>query len=245
MQRLFRKDYTGEHVVTTKTYENGASILEREWIPSTVTNKDHTRHAVVMGNGKSRLDFNVAPIFYHRGGYLGQRKMETYGCNALYRNYTPDMLIVTSDIIAKEIAETDYPKNNVVFANQKNIKKYPGNFHLIPHNEYKDAGTTALRLACFDGHKKVYMIGFDGQNLPHENNNVYADTPGYNKSNEIIDFSDWEKNLLEVMTTYSDVEFIRVTYRFDYPLPTELLNYAPNFRSINYRDFVFEVDLGS
>lgn len=245
MERLYRKDYTGENIIVNKTYANNVAMIEQEWVPNTVTNKDHTGYAAVIGNGTSRRDFNIAPVFHHRGGYRGLKKLETYGCNALYRDFTPDMLVVTSDIIAKEIAQTTYPLDHVVFANQKNIKKYPEKFHLIPHNDYHDAGTTALRLACFDGHRKVYMIGFDGQNLPHENNNVYAGTPGYNKRNEVLDYSDWEKNLLEVMQTYSDVEFIRVTYRPDYPLPTELLNYPTNFRSISFRDFVFEVDLGS
>jgi hypothetical protein len=243
MQARYRREYDGEFIITKIVYENGESVLEKEWVPNTINNIN-TTWAVVLGNGRSILDFNIAPVFIHRGGYKGQRRLQSYGCNALYRKYEPNFLIATSDVVAKEMVESGYTKDHVVMAHKKHVKKYPNEFHLIPFDEYKDAGTTALRIACFDGHHRVYMLGFDGQNMPHENNNVFRDTPGYNRKDEVIDFSDWEKNLLEVMQTYPDVEFVRVTYRDDYPLPTELLNYANNFRSITYRQFVIETDLG-
>lgn len=243
MQRLFRNDYEGEWVVKTLTISGGITQQEREWVPNSVQNINHTGHAVVFGNGTSRLDYDYVPAFHHRGGLMGKKKIQTYGCNALYRDQSPNFLIVTSEIIAKEVNDAKYDENNTVYARANQVLNHPKSFHLIPHDDFKDAGATALRLACFDGHRKVYMVGFDTQNLPGQNNNVYANTHGYGSNEAPIDDKNWTENWLEVMNTYHHVDFIRVTHREDYPLP-ETLKYANNLRSISFRDFVFEVDLG-
>lgn len=241
MQRLYRKDYTGEFVVTKRTYENNLVTEDRTWVPNSIINS-HTGHAVIFGNGQSIRDFDIKPIFTHIGGLRGHKRVETYGCNAMHREFSPDFLIITNRGIADEVIKSGYADNNVVLTHADSISEYPGKFHLIPHDEFKDAGSTAMRVACFDGHKKIYLIGFDGQNLPHENNNAFVGTNCYFAKHELQDDSAWFANSLEVMNTYSDVEFIRVTYRADYPMP-EAWKYASNLRSLNYRDFVLEADI--
>lgn len=243
MQKLYRKDYEGEWVVKNISISGGIARHEREWVPNSFKNLNHRGLAVVFGNGTSRLDYNYTPAFHHVGGFKGEKKIQTYGCNGIYRDYSPNFLIVTSEIIAKELHDANYDDSNVVLAHANQVLNYPKSFHLIPHDDFKDAGSTALRTACFDGHQKVYMVGFDSQNLPGQNNNVYANTHGYGSNEAPIDDRNWVSNWLEVMQTYNNVEFIRVTHREDYPLP-EKLNYATNLRSISFRDFVFEVDLG-
>lgn len=241
MEQIFRKDYTGEYVVANRKYENGVTIDEREWIPNTIENK-HNGIAVVFGNGSSRSDFDIAPVFSHVGGAFGSRKVVTYGCNAIYRDHKPNFLVVNNRGIAKEVAESGYSKDHVVLTRSDALTIAPNEFHLIPHYDQADCGGTALRLACFDGHKKIYMIGFDGQNLPGENNNVYTGTKGYFAKHELTDDRAWFKYSLQVMNTYPAVEFIRVSYRHNYPMP-ELWKYASNLKTISYRDFVLEADI--
>ena len=65
---------------------------------------------------------------------------------------------------------------------------------------------------------------------------------GYNEWIKLLYMIANGNNSLEVMNTYPDVQFVRVTYRPDYPMP-EQWKYARNLRSLSYRDFVLEADI--
>ena len=54
----------------------------------------------VIGNGKSRLNFNLNTLSEH--GIL-------FGCNALYRTFTPKVLVATDRPISNEIMDSGYP----------------------------------------------------------------------------------------------------------------------------------------
>ena len=241
MKKIYRKDYSGEWVIARKNISAGNMWEDKEWVPNTISNTN-TGFACVIGNGTSRKDFDLRPVINHQGGHLGKSKLETYGCNALYRNYAPDFLIVTSREIAKEISVTDYAKNNLVLTRSQQVRQYPNMFHLIPYDTFTDAGTTALRVACFDGHSKIYLLGFDGQHDPTKNNNIYAGTPGYQSATDFVDSTNWINHTAEVINTYSNVDFVRVMRHADYPLP-EAWKYCTNLRTISFRDFVIEADL--
>jgi len=57
--------------------------------------------AYIIGNGPSR-----------KGLDLDTLDGTTFGCNALYRDYSPDYLVSGDSTIIKEICESEYPKNN-------------------------------------------------------------------------------------------------------------------------------------
>ena len=59
------------------------------------------RVAWIIGNGPSR-----------KGVDLNDLDGTTFGCNALYRDFTPDYLLSGDAGVIKEICSTDYPKNN-------------------------------------------------------------------------------------------------------------------------------------
>lgn len=61
---------------------------------------------VVIGNGNSREDLNLDEI---------NKKAITFGCNALYRNFSPDYLLSVDAPITHEILSTDYVKNNNLY----------------------------------------------------------------------------------------------------------------------------------
>jgi len=57
----------------------------------------------VIGNGESRKDLDLNSL---------KEKGKTYGCNALYRDFSPDYLLSIDANIMVEILESGYCKNN-------------------------------------------------------------------------------------------------------------------------------------
>lgn len=243
LKKIYRDSYGGENVVTSLTYENRDWSPVTEYIPNAVFNTHTTTQALAIGNGESRLGFDLTHIANHKAGFGGADRLQSYGCNALYRDYNPDFLIVVGDGIAAEIASSDYPGSNIVYAHGQYLLKYPGKFYLIPQNVSYDAGSIAVYMACFDGHKKVYMLGYDNYHGDGETNNVYKNTNGY-PPNDLLHNGDFlSKALRSVMTTYSDVEFIRIMPTENYWIPGGLEDLT-NFRQISFRDFILEADIG-
>lgn len=245
MEKQYRRDYTGEFVVHLTTKIKGQVDQVREWIPNTI-NEHHTGHALVFGNGISRLSYPVAFNLYtqHRGGLHASKKLTTYGCNALYREYAPHVLVAKHPIIAKEIVESGYAPSNIVVTGSKNVLNYPDKFHLTPFDPNFYAGPTALYLAAFDGHNQIYFMGFDGHESTTWNNNVYAGTAGYAATTAHVESTKWEDQCMQVFNAYNNIEFIRVMPTSAARMP-EQWKYAVNLRQIEWRQFVSEVDLGS
>lgn len=242
MEQKFRHNYTGEHVIFATTKIKGVVENHYEWIPNTIE-ESITGYAAVFGNGISRANLNFELFRHHRGGLHASKKLTTYGCNAMFRDCDPHILVVKHPVIADEVAKTEYAKNNIVVTTVKNVLKHPDLFHIIPFDPSFTAGATALYLAAFDGNKKVYFLGFDGQDTPGVNNNIYADTLGYPTAKSDVDYPKWIREAMKVFTTYCDTEFIRVTPNGTEALPEEW-KYAPNLRQIPFKQFVSEVDLG-
>lgn len=59
---------------------------------------------VVIGNGESRNYID-----------LNSLKSKTYGCNAIYRDFTPDYLISIDNKMIHEIVESGYADNNICY----------------------------------------------------------------------------------------------------------------------------------
>ena len=57
--------------------------------------------AYIVGNGMSRVGLDLELL----GG-------DIWGCNALFRDYTPDYLTIVDVSIMGECCETEYPKYN-------------------------------------------------------------------------------------------------------------------------------------
>ena len=73
---------------------------------------------IVLGNGKSRLNFDLDELSEHA---------ITFGCNALYRDFAPDILLTVDIPITLEILSTEYTKRNKLeFLKIKRIYKYYG-----------------------------------------------------------------------------------------------------------------------
>jgi hypothetical protein len=242
INKVYRKDYIGENIVVERNYTEGTWHDTTEHVPNAVTNTQISNRAVVIGNGPSRLEFDMRAVFEHKGGLLGATTVQTYGCNALYRDYTPDFLVVRGNSIVDELATSEYVNNNIVYASSIDVLGHPSKFYLIPIDPYCDAGTTAAYIAAFDGHTTIFLLGFDNQDSPDYNYNVYADTTGYDAHNNSTSDDKWIADRAMLVKTYSEVDFVWVTKFGRTTMPTAWTTLV-NYRQISFKEFVLEASL--
>ena len=245
LKKIYRKDYTGEDIVTQAVYENSAWNYSKETAGTSFAFTPKSDTAVVIGNGLGQRIIDLKLLKKERG-FQGSKTLRLYGCNALYRDFDPDFLVVTRDGIANEIVTTnlksgDYCKNHIVYASVKNILNYPGNFHVIPQNPGWNSGAIAAYMACFDGHKKVYLLGHDALDTPGADYNVYSGSNGYAGKNTASALL-YENSMLQVFQTYNDVDFVLVNKTGKGYIP-ESWKYCLNLRRLNLRQFVLEADI--
>ena len=242
LSKRYRKNYTGEEIISERVFVDGEWKTTSEYVPNNIVNNQISNCAVVFGNGLTRKRFDPGYVINKKSGLLGSKTLQTYACNAFYRDAVPDFLIVTHTDMAREIADGGFAQNNIVYTRAHISLQFPKVFYLIPIDPYADAGTTAIYIACFDGHKKIYMLGFDGQDTPDYNNNIYAGTACYDHSNVDVSENKWADNQLTVFNTYPEVEFVWVTPVGTSRMP-EQWKYCQNLRQIPFSRFVGEADL--
>ena len=210
-------NYKGEEIIDSILIKQGKKVYDVKWMPRTVFNDPQNKDAYIIGNGESRRQFDLYGL-----------PQDTYGCNALYRDYEPDYLITIDRHMYKEIIESEYADKNIVYTHRQNIKRHGDQGHLIPANPSQGAGTTAMHIAIHDGHKNLYCLGFDCAHSG-QNNNVYKDTSGYRSSNTQVDQSIWAEQIYTLMTNNKHVKFTYV----EGTIPNKFLELA-NCTQIDY-----------
>jgi hypothetical protein len=243
LKQIYRSTYAGENIVTKLNMSNNDWSPEVEFVPNQVSNTHTTKQAVAIGNGESRKNFDLIHIARHTGGLLAVDRIQSYGCNALARDFAPDFLVAVGNEMVAQLVDGEYTKDHIVYANAEVVLKYPGQFYLLPQNPYLDAGALAVYMACFDGHKKVFMIGYDQYVGEEPVNNIYKDTLGYPASTETQNAEFFTRSLASIMNLYPEVEFIRVMPQATHHVH-DTLRVLPNFRQIDYRRFSVEADIG-
>ncbi len=177
---------------STKTVEN--NTFSRKNIAS--------NPAFVVGNGRSRLGINVENLL---------KQGIVYGCNAQYREYEPHYIVAVDVKMVNEIIASGYHKTHQVWTNpNKGITtKHNINF-FSPHKGWS-SGPTALWFAASQGHKEIFILGFDYQGLDGKFNNVYADTFNYKKSTDSATyFGNWLSQTEKVIKEFKAIKFYRV-----------------------------------
>ena len=191
-------------------------------------NKPQHNIAFVLGNGTSRLRLKLDELKFHSS---------VYGCNALYREYTPDYLIAVDEKMVREIEKTGYHLKNTVWTNpNKGVLKIPGLNYFKPHKGWS-SGPTALWLAAKNNHEKIYIFGFDYEGIDRRVNNVYADTANYKKSTDIATYyGNWLNQTEQVIRDNKHIKFVRVIDTLDFKPPT-LSQITTNFEHMSYDEF--------
>ena len=173
--------------------------------------------AVVIGNGVSRKSIDLHSI-----------NATTFGCNALYRDFSPDVLVAVDKKMTIEIRKSGYQLENevwVTYYEEYDIRNFQG-FNYILDEKYWSGGPTAVHLACAKGYKEVVLLGHDLVGIDGKYNNVYSDTFNYKSSNdeERGHTGTWLPQLAKCPVIFPDVKFVRVIGE-PYYVPEELSAY--------------------
>lgn len=157
--------------------------------------------AFVLGNGVSR-----------RGIPLNNLKDNgtLYGCNALYRDFTPDVLVATDKPIATLIQESGYSAENT-FYTRRPLQNLGGKDIPKPYFGFS-SGPVATALAASAGHARIYMIGFDmGPSPSNQFNNIYSNSEFYKRSDSPPTYTgNWVKQITQICKEFKETKFIRV-----------------------------------
>jgi hypothetical protein len=181
--------------------------------------------AFVLGNGKSRLKFDLNELKSHG---------KIYGCNGLYRDFTPDVLVATDRPMATEIEKSGYSELNEFWTRHP---EYNIGSRKIDINYGFSSGPIAASLAARNEHKPIYLLGFDLVGNNGKVNNVYAGTSNYVSIDHKETFwGNWSQQLLTIMKDqYPNSKFIRYVEPGSFT-PSEWLQ-LKNYSEVNYRDF--------
>ena len=187
--------------------------------------------AFVLGNGVSRLAVDLNQLNQHG---------RIYGCNALYREFTPDVLVSTDRGIAQTIQNSGYAQNNTMYTR----KPLPGlGARTVPQSYFGfSSGPIAVGLAAIDKHLAIYLIGFDmGPTATNKFNNVYADTEFYKKSSSLPTFTgNWSRQIVSICRDFSKTSFHRVMGNTTAAIP-EFAN-VDNLRHMPMTDFLDRIN---
>ena len=157
--------------------------------------------AFVLGNGVSRQNIDLHTL---------QQRGRIYGCNALYREHTPDVLVATDRPIAEHIQHSGYSVTHRFYTRRPlpDLGAQP-----IPKPYFGfSSGPVAVGLAAVDGCRRIYLLGFDLGPSPEKTiNNLYAGTEFYKPQGSTPTFTgNWIRQLVQIMREHRQVRFMRV-----------------------------------
>jgi hypothetical protein len=184
--------------------------------------------AFVLGNGTSRLA--IDPKLLLNTGTV-------YGCNAQYREFDPHYLIAVDVKMVNEIIASGYHKTHSVWTNPNKGISTKDNINFFDPHKGWSSGPTALWFAASQGHKEIYIMGFDYQGNSGLFNNVYADTFNYKKSSDAATFfGNWLSQTERVIKDFPNTKFYRVVDTGAY-IPEKLGSSISNLTHLTYAEF--------
>ena len=227
--------YVGETTIDNITIRGGQKIINESFKPDKVKAVPRG-NAYIIGNGPSRNGFDLNTL---------KQSGQTYGCNALYRDFMPDFIFSVDAKMTVEMCENNVMEKTIHYAPslEMNRKHAKGKIHLIPNNTFTISGNQAIATACVHGHKNLYLLGFDFREYgKQQHNNIYQDTNNYGERNGDTIFEGWLKWFRDYLKKRPYCNF---TIVHDNP-PAYLDNLQTgtdigNSKIINYKTFNDEV----
>jgi hypothetical protein len=186
----YRTDYDGEFIITQTVWSGGKKRQRREWVANPIENQHISGRAVCIGSDHDSAYFDYTRLQRHRGGLLGSKKLQTYGLGFIAKQMKLDFAVETDDVILRELMDSHYYQDNIVYTSPRNCLKYPGVFYLTPYNPVLIKHALLPYLAAFDGHKEIFLLGY----------NQYTDAGN----------SAWASHVEEVIKSYTATKFIVV-----------------------------------
>jgi len=222
------KPYTYLREMNSTEYTNPVTII------------DPNKPALIIGNGKSRLKVDL---------YKLKDKFNTYGSNAIYRDFMPDVITALDPGIFEELV------TNQVYNHTQMFTRYNPTRLARIHNEqmpirliefpgqYLDSGNSNIYLASqHENNNKIYMLGFDYISDDDTLNNVYAGTANYGTGKHIEPYliAKWQQRLQHILNINPTKQFIRVKIN-NHTVQVS----AINFKEITLDEFLEEINYAS
>ena len=175
----------------------------------------------VIANGTSRKNFDLNQI---------KDQGKTYGCNALYRDFTPDYIGGIDRPMIDEMVREGAWQNSTMICKHM----YPGSFDLFPraklyvktfkqalgYDKHYDTGQTMLDYASQHLQKgEIYLLGFDltnyteqsQRNIDNKIDNVYAGTDCYASLDAVEKYcGKWIEEMTQIFTLNESINYYRV-----------------------------------
>ena len=231
IQPIEWKQYVGETVNTNLIIRKGKKIQETAFYEDKVKAVPRG-NAYCIGNGPSRKGFDLNKL---------KATGQTYGCNALYRDFVPDFIFSVDTKMTLKMCEDKVYEKCIHYAPALEVNRpYSKNkLHLTPNNPHWISGNQAFWTAAVHGHKNIYLIGFDFREYGKDQlNNIYQDTENYGKRHSDIIFEVWltQFRQLQKMRPYCNW----VVVHDDPPEYLKVSNPSANFgkfKILNYKEF--------
>ncbi len=231
IQPIEWKQYKGETIIVKTIIRKGKRIQETAFYEDRVKAVPRG-NAYCIGNGPSRQNFDLNKL---------KATGQTYGCNALYRDFMPDYIFSVDTKMTTEMIENEVGRKTFHYAPalEVNRKQSKGMLHLIPNNPHWISGNQAFWTAGVHGHKNIYLLGYDFREYGRgQLNNIYQDTSCYGERHDDKIFEGWLKQFRDMikMRPY-------VNYTVVHDNPPDYLHYLQtgtdigNSRVINYKEF--------
>jgi hypothetical protein len=190
MDAKYRTDYPGEFVVVRTKWVAGKKEQQREWVENPIVNQHLSGRAVCIGSTINRNQLDHTYLENHRGGLLGSLNLQTYGTAAIAQEMKLHFAVDTDYKNLEPLVENKYTEQNIVYTTARNCIQHPGEFYLIPQAPHICTEALPLYLAAFDGHKEIYMLGYN------------IETPATH--------SDWVEHVTSIIQAYSGTRFIMI-----------------------------------
>ena len=216
----YRSDYEGEFVITESRWSGGKKIQAREWIANPIANQHISGRAACIASSIDKEKFDYKKLERHRGGLLGSKKLQTYGTGAITKETRLDFAVEIDKVIIQDILDRGYSTDNIVYTTTRNCLVNPGEFYLIPYNTLMAMEALVLWLAAFDGHKEIFMLGYN------------IDTPGTTAA--------WISDVASVMSAYTATQFVLIGTESN--MPESWRGYR-NVAVMTYRKFISYCDI--
>lgn len=182
--------------------------------------------AFVLGNGKSRLAVDPQQDLVGKG--------IIYACNAIYRDFMPNVLVSTDRPISEKIQLEGIPER------VKHWTRRPlpeSKSHKIERPFFgMSSGPVAISRAAIDGHSHIYFLGFDLGSSDGLLNNIYGSTEFYKANTDKATFAgNWIYQINQITREFRKPQFIRVTGPESQPIDWE--NKFNNLTEMSMDDF--------
>lgn len=166
--------------------------------------------AVVIGNGESRLKFGLFE--------LSGRECIVFGCNALYRDFTPTFLGAVDRGMICELLESNYHLDNYCVFPKTDTprisRQVKDTSRIIEWTDDRgwSTGPMMVHFACRLGCNPIYLLGFDFSfSRDHTVNNIYKGSKNYASRDSVITPSgNWETQTRFAMKEFPKVKFLQI-----------------------------------